>query len=78
MDTFPYLIFKPNKALYGFIHAPRAWYEKLSSFMKENGFVRHIHSLDQVYEGVTEEVQYGPCKGNENSNAFNHISWTRK
>ncbi|KAL2327532.1 hypothetical protein Fmac_020959 [Flemingia macrophylla] len=33
-------MFKLNKALYGLRQAPRAWYDKLSSFLIENDFVR--------------------------------------
>jgi len=32
-------VFKLNKALYDLKQAPRAWYEKLSSFLTENGFI---------------------------------------
>nr|KYP39127.1 Retrovirus-related Pol polyprotein from transposon TNT 1-94 [Cajanus cajan] len=33
-------VFKLNKALYGLTQAPRAWYEKLSSFLTSNNFIR--------------------------------------
>ena len=41
-ESFIYLnhVFKLNKALYGSKQAPQAWYEKLSSFLSENGFIR--------------------------------------
>ena len=39
-ETFPQHVFKLNKALNGLQQAPRAWYEKLSSFLLENGFER--------------------------------------
>ena len=33
-------VFKLSKALYGLRQAPRAWYERLSSFLLKNGFQR--------------------------------------
>nr|KYP42122.1 Retrovirus-related Pol polyprotein from transposon TNT 1-94 [Cajanus cajan] len=33
-------VFKLNKALYGLKQAPHAWYEKLSSFLTNNNFIR--------------------------------------
>ena len=37
---FPNHVFKLLKALYGLKHAPRAWYEKLSKFLNDNGFAK--------------------------------------
>ena len=34
------LVYKLDKALYGLKQAPRSWYERLSSFLIANGFVR--------------------------------------
>jgi hypothetical protein len=31
-------VFKLKKSLYGLKHAPRAWYERLSTFLVDNGF----------------------------------------
>ena len=36
--NFPNHIFKLKKALYGLKQAHRAWYERLSKFLLENGF----------------------------------------
>ncbi|GJZ24723.1 putative ribonuclease H-like domain-containing protein, partial [Tanacetum coccineum] len=36
----PNKVYKVIKALYGLHQAPRAWYETLSSFLMENGFMR--------------------------------------
>ena len=37
-ETLPHYVFKLNKDLYGLKETPRAWYEKLSSFVLKNGF----------------------------------------
>ncbi|RDX82805.1 hypothetical protein CR513_36368, partial [Mucuna pruriens] len=47
-------LFKLKKALYGLKHAPRAWYEKLSSFLLENGFERGKVDT-RTYESLCEE-----------------------
>ena len=38
--NFPYHVFKLSKALYSLKQAPRAWYERLNSFLLKNGFKR--------------------------------------
>ncbi|GJS06673.1 putative ribonuclease H-like domain-containing protein [Tanacetum coccineum] len=35
---FPDRVYKVEKALYGLLQAPRAWYETLSTYMLDNGF----------------------------------------
>nr|GEX71849.1 ribonuclease H-like domain-containing protein [Tanacetum cinerariifolium] len=35
---YPSHVYKLKKALYGLKHAPRAWYDKLSTFLLQNGF----------------------------------------
>ena len=40
MSIYPDYVFKLNKALYGLKQAHWAWYEKLSSFLTENGFIK--------------------------------------
>ena len=37
---YPDYMFKLNKALYSLKQAPRAWYERLSSFLLHNNFKR--------------------------------------
>nr|GEW21771.1 putative ribonuclease H-like domain-containing protein [Tanacetum cinerariifolium] len=39
---FPNKVYKVEKALYGLHQAPKAWYEKLSTYLLENGFRRGI------------------------------------
>ncbi|GKB18141.1 putative ribonuclease H-like domain-containing protein [Tanacetum coccineum] len=38
--TFPDKVYKVEKALYGLHHAPRAWYETLSTYLLNNGIDR--------------------------------------
>ena len=40
-------VYKLNKALYGLKQGPRAWYERLSSFLLENEFIRD--SVDTTF-----------------------------
>ncbi|GJU18502.1 putative ribonuclease H-like domain-containing protein [Tanacetum coccineum] len=37
---FPDKVYKVEKALYGLHQAPRAWYETLSTYLLENGYIR--------------------------------------
>ena len=37
---FPNHVFKLSKIVYGLKQPPRAWYERLSKFLNENGFIR--------------------------------------
>ena len=39
-NEFSNHVFELNKALYGLKQGPRAWYERLSNFLLENGFRR--------------------------------------
>ena len=39
-STHPDFVFKLDKALYGLNQAPKAWYERLSTFLISNGFVK--------------------------------------
>ena len=32
--------------------------------------------INQVYERITEEIQHGRCKRNEDSNVPHHMPWT--
>lgn len=47
-------VYKLKKALYGFKQAPRAWYTKIDSFFRENGFVRseNEHTLYLKRNGI--------------------------
>ena len=38
--THPDFVFKLDKALYGLKQVPRAWHERLSTFLISNGFVK--------------------------------------
>nr|GEV41952.1 putative ribonuclease H-like domain-containing protein [Tanacetum cinerariifolium] len=38
--NFPDKVYKVEKALYGLLQAPRAWYETLSTYLLDNGFHR--------------------------------------
>ncbi|GKG37829.1 putative ribonuclease H-like domain-containing protein, partial [Tanacetum coccineum] len=37
---FPDRVYRVEKALYGLHQAPRAWYETLSTYLMDNGFLR--------------------------------------
>ena len=39
-SNLPNHVYKLQKALYGLKQVPRAWYERLSKFLLENGFTR--------------------------------------
>jgi hypothetical protein len=43
---FPNHVFKFKKALYGLKQTPRAWYDKLKSFLIDNGF--NIGKIDTI------------------------------
>ena len=38
-------VFRIVKAIYGLLHAPKRWFESLSRYLKENGWIPH--ALDQ-------------------------------
>ncbi|XP_022860417.1 uncharacterized protein LOC111380966 [Olea europaea var. sylvestris] len=59
---FPHYVYKLHKALYSLKQAPRAWYERLTSYLEEHGFsrggvdrtlfIRHIEktiTIAQIY-----------------------------
>ncbi|GJW06674.1 retrovirus-related pol polyprotein from transposon TNT 1-94 [Tanacetum coccineum] len=46
---FPYHIYKLKKALYSLKQAPRAWYDKLSSFLIEHGFTKVHQSTCGIF-----------------------------
>ncbi|GJY01997.1 retrovirus-related pol polyprotein from transposon TNT 1-94 [Tanacetum coccineum] len=57
---FPNHVYRLKKALYGLKHAPRAWYDKLSSFLIENNFTKDTDlagCLDD-YKSTSEGVQF--------------------
>ncbi|GKD22107.1 putative ribonuclease H-like domain-containing protein [Tanacetum coccineum] len=43
---FPDKVYKVEKALYGLHQAPRAWYETLSTYLLENGYI--IGTIDKT------------------------------
>nr|GEW21682.1 retrovirus-related Pol polyprotein from transposon 17.6 [Tanacetum cinerariifolium] len=43
---FPNHVYRLKKALYGFKQAPRAWYDKLSSFLIEHHFTKSQNTLE--------------------------------
>ncbi|GJS68896.1 retrovirus-related pol polyprotein from transposon TNT 1-94 [Tanacetum coccineum] len=45
---FPNHVYRLKKALYGIKQAPRAWYDKLSSFLIEHHFTKVFHMAQQV------------------------------
>lgn len=53
-------VYRLKRALYGLKQSPRAWYSKISSYLKENGFKRrkneaslYVKKRDNVYLLVT-------------------------
>ena len=39
-QNYPKHVFKLKKALYSLKQAPRAWYDRLSTYLLDNGFIR--------------------------------------
>nr|GEW54652.1 putative ribonuclease H-like domain-containing protein [Tanacetum cinerariifolium] len=79
---FPDRVYMVEKALYGLHHAPRAWYETLSTYLLDNGFQRgkinktsfiKRHKCDillvQVY---VDDIIFGSTK-KELCNAFKRL-----
>ena len=67
--THPNFIFKLEKALYSLKQARRAWYERLSSFLISNGFVKgkvdttlftkHVHSDILIVQIYIDDIIFG-------------------
>ncbi|GKD00097.1 retrovirus-related pol polyprotein from transposon TNT 1-94 [Tanacetum coccineum] len=63
---FPDHVYKLKKALYNLKQAPRAWYDKLSSFLIENHFTKgssitpwNLYRLDADLQGtLTDQMKY--------------------
>ena len=65
-------IFKLNKALYGLKQTPRAWYERLSSFLLSNDFIKgkvdttlftkHVGSDILIVQIYVDDIIFGSTK----------------
>ncbi|GJX01066.1 putative ribonuclease H-like domain-containing protein [Tanacetum coccineum] len=47
-DEFTDKVYKVEKALYGLHQAPRAWYETLSTYLLDNGFLREVPDISMT------------------------------
>nr|GEY63513.1 uncharacterized mitochondrial protein AtMg00810-like [Tanacetum cinerariifolium] len=52
---FPNDVYRLKKALYALKHAPRAWYDELSSFLIEHGFTK----------GIVDTTLFARCRGGD-------------
>ncbi|GKC29915.1 retrovirus-related pol polyprotein from transposon TNT 1-94 [Tanacetum coccineum] len=53
---FPDHVYKLKKAMYGLKQSPRAWYDKLSSFLIENYFIKGIVDLTLFTRHHKEDI----------------------
>lgn len=51
-----HLVYKLKKALYGLRQAPRAWYEKLNTYLKELGYNRCSHEPAVYTRNEKEDI----------------------
>ncbi|GJS08810.1 ribonuclease H-like domain-containing protein [Tanacetum coccineum] len=56
---FPDRVYKVEKALYGLYQAPRAWYETLSTYLLDNGFLKGDILVVQVY---VDDIIFGSTR----------------
>ena len=50
------LVCKSNKSLYGLKHAPRAWYEKIDTYLLKNGFRQCITNPSMYVKNFDDDV----------------------
>ncbi|GJR56765.1 integrase, catalytic region, zinc finger, CCHC-type containing protein [Tanacetum coccineum] len=62
-SEFPNYVYKLKKAIYGLKQEPRAWYDKLSSFLIEHGFNKDIIMAQQQHAADVHPDE--PCPPNK-------------
>nr|GEZ33216.1 copia protein [Tanacetum cinerariifolium] len=62
---FPNHVYHLKKVLYGLKQSPRAWYDKLSSFLIKNHFIKEEEALVEFMVEWFEENEDGKKNGKE-------------